>query len=148
MFTIRHLRYLRLIITLKCGNEWDLTKKFCNDLSVTEQEFCENWHHICIGQRHSCATIRSRLFIFRNPGVSRSAHYAWTMQSLTLATIIAAEKQGQLKLWQSHGSVKCRSRAPGQSACWKGMLRTITIQGLTLTAFINAQKRTSMLGST
>ena len=28
--------------------------------------------------------------------------------------------------------LKCRSRAAGHSACLKGMLRTITMQGLTL----------------
>ena len=54
-----------------------------------------------------------------------------------------------VKLWQSHWTIKCRSRAQGHSAwCLKGMLRTITMQGLTLETITAAEKQTSMLGST
>ena len=34
-----------------------------------------------------------------------------------------------VKLQQTHWSMKCRSRAAGHSACLKGMLWTITMQG-------------------
>ena len=68
-----------------------------------------------------------------------------TMQGLTLAAIIAAEKQtlmlesmqNYVISFKSHWSVKCRSRAPGHSACLKDMLRTITMQGLTLAAIMS-----------
>ena len=53
-----------------------------------------------------------------------------------------------VKLWQSHWRVKCRSREPGHSACLKGMLWATTMQGLTLTAIIAAEKQTLMLGLT
>ena len=63
-----------------------------------------------------------------------------------LTAIIAAEKQinarTDLKLWQSHWSVKCRSRAPGPSAWLKGMLRTIIMQGPTLAAIIAVEIKT------
>ena len=51
-----------------------------------------------------------------------------------------------VKLRQSHWRVKCRSRIPGHSVCLKGMLRTITVQRLTLAALIVAEKQTLMLG--
>ena len=40
------------------------------------------------------------------------------------------------------------SRSPGHSVCLKGMLRTIIMQGLTLTAVMAAEKQTLMLGLT
>ena len=49
-----------------------------------------------------------------------------------------------VKLQQSQPSVKCRSWASGHSACLKGMLSTITMQGLTLAVM----KKTLMQGST
>ena len=71
------------------------------------------------------------------------------MQGLTLIASIAAEKQTliinarvDVKLQQSHWSVKCSSRAPGHSASLKGMLRTITMHGLSLAAIIAAEKQT------
>ena len=36
--------------------------------------------------------------------------------------------------------LKYRSRALGQDACLKGMSRTITMQGFTVTAITNAEK--------
>ena len=47
-----------------------------------------------------------------------------------------------VKSLQSHWSVKCRSRASDHSACLKGILRTITMEGLTLAAIIAAEKQT------
>ena len=41
--------------------------------------------------------------------------------------------------------MKCRSRAPGHSVFWKGILRTFTVQGLTLPGTAT-EKRTLMLG--
>ena len=52
-----------------------------------------------------------------------------------------------VKSRQSRLSAKSRSTAPGQSACLKSMLRTITMQGLTLAAITAAEKRTLMLDS-
>ena len=40
--------------------------------------------------------------------------------------------------------MKCRSRAPGHSACLKGMLKTFTVQGLTLAGVITIEKCTLM----
>ena len=48
-----------------------------------------------------------------------------------------------IKLRQNHWSIKCRSRALGHSACLQGMIWTITMQGLTLTAIIAAEKQTN-----
>ena len=45
-----------------------------------------------------------------------------------------------VKLWQSHWSMKCRPMAPGHNKCLKAMLWTITMQGLTLTAVIATEK--------
>ena len=53
-----------------------------------------------------------------------------------------------VKSWQSHWSMKSRSRAPGHSACLKSISRTITRQGLTLAAITTTEKRTLMLDST
>ena len=39
--------------------------------------------------------------------------------------------------------MKCRSRAPSHSVCLKGILRTITMQGLTLAVIIVAKKQLS-----
>ena len=50
-----------------------------------------------------------------------------------------------VKSLQSHRSMKSRSRAPGHSVCLKNMLRTITMQGLTLAAITASQKHTLML---
>ena len=52
-----------------------------------------------------------------------------------------------VKLQQSHWSEKCRSRPPDHSRCLKGMLLTITMQGLTHTAFIAEEKQILTLGS-
>ena len=65
------------------------------------------------------------------------------MQGLTLAAIIASEKHALVlddvtnarlvvKLKHNHSSTKSRSRAQGHIACLKSVLRTITMQGLTL----------------
>ena len=53
-----------------------------------------------------------------------------------------------VKLSQRHWNVKYKTRALGHSLCLKGMLRTITMQGLTLTALIATEKQMLMLGST
>ena len=51
----------------------------------------------------------------------------------------------EVKSWQSHSSMTSRSRVSGHSACLKSMLRTITMQGLTLTAITASEKYTLML---
>ena len=71
----------------------------------------------------------------------------WTIivQYLTLTDIIAAENfngRVDVKLQQSHWTMKCRLRAPGHSVCLKGMFKTITKQGLILAAIIAAEKQT------
>ena len=43
---------------------------------------------------------------------------------------------------------ECRSKSPGHSECCKGMLRTFTVQDLTLAGNIATEKCTLMLGST
>ena len=53
-----------------------------------------------------------------------------------------------VKSWQSHSSMKCRSRAPVHSVSLKSMSRTITMQGLTLTTIIVSEKYTLMFDST
>ena len=47
-----------------------------------------------------------------------------------------------VKLWQSHWGVKCRLKAPDHGAGFKGVLKTINIQGLTLAAIISVEKKT------
>ena len=42
--------------------------------------------------------------------------------------------------FQSQWTVKYRSRSAGQGACLKGMSRTITMQGFTLTAITDVEK--------
>ena len=46
---------------------------------------------------------------------------------------------------QSHWSIKCRSRASRHSVCLKGILKTITMQSLTLATITAAVKQTLML---
>ena len=43
-------------------------------------------------------------------------------------------------LCRGHRIVKCRSKSLGHSACSKNMLKTNTMQGLTLTAVTAAEK--------
>ena len=50
----------------------------------------------------------------------------------------------QEDLCQSHWSMKSRSRSTGHSACSKSMQRTITMQGLMLTAIMAVEKHTLM----
>ena len=50
-----------------------------------------------------------------------------------------------IKSWQSHSSMKSRSKALSHSACLKSIPRTITVQGLTFAAITAAEKHTLML---
>ena len=45
-----------------------------------------------------------------------------------------------VKNFQSQWTVKYRSRSAGQGVCLKGILRTITMQGFTLTGFTDVEK--------
>ena len=63
------------------------------------------------------------------------------MQGFRLAAISDGEKNKlRHKNFQSHWTVKYRSRAPGQGACLKGMSRTITTQGFRLAAISDGEK--------
>ena len=68
------------------------------------------------------------------------------MQGLTLADINASQKyfnaRFDVKLRQSHLSVKSRSRAPGCRAYLKSMSKTITMQAMALAAITASLKRT------
>ena len=52
------------------------------------------------------------------------------------------------KFWQSHLSVKCRSRAPDHGVCLKNVSRATAMQGFILTANTATMKCTSILDST
>ena len=63
------------------------------------------------------------------------------MQGFTLAAITGAEKTKlRRKNEQSQWTMKYKSRSSGQSACLKGMSRTITMQGFTLAAITDVEK--------
>ena len=66
------------------------------------------------------------------------------MQGFTLMAITDAEKTKLRRNFDvkidSQWTIKYRSRALGQGACLKGMSRTITMQGFTVTAITNAEK--------
>ena len=47
-----------------------------------------------------------------------------------------------VKFWQSQWSVTCRSRVPGQGACFLSKSRTITMQGFIILATISTEKHT------
>ena len=65
------------------------------------------------------------------------------MQGFTLAAITGAEKiKLRRKKLTSQWTVKYRSRSAGQGARLKGMSRTITMQGFTLTAITDTETRT------
>ena len=53
-----------------------------------------------------------------------------------------------IKSWQNHSSMKYRSWVSDHSVCLKSMSRTITMQGLTLTAITSSEKYTLLLQST
>ena len=50
--------------------------------------------------------------------------------------------------WQSHWSVKCRSKAARHYACWKSICKSISMQGFILIAITAAEKCTVILDST
>ena len=63
------------------------------------------------------------------------------MQGLRLAVITDVDiTKLRRKICQSQWTVKYRSRSAGQGACLKGTSRTITMQGLRLTAIIDVEK--------
>ena len=63
------------------------------------------------------------------------------MQGCTHMAITDAEKTKlRRKNKQSQWTMKYRSRALGLGACLKGMSRTITMQGFTVTAISDAKK--------
>ena len=63
------------------------------------------------------------------------------MLGFRIAAMFDVEKSKlRRKKFQSQWTVKYRSRALGQGACLKGMSRTITMQGFTVTAITNAEK--------
>ena len=67
------------------------------------------------------------------------------MQGFMLTAIFAAEKCILFidnVNFDSHLSVKCRSRSPGHDACLKSVSRTITIQGFIFPAIIATEKST------
>ena len=104
-----------------------------------------------IKSKHSSAKSRSR-----TPGHSaclKSMSRTIAMQGLALAAITASEKhilmlddvynaRLDVKSKQSHSSTKFRSRAPGHSACLKGISMKITMQGLTLEDLTVSEKFT------
>ena len=74
-----------------------------------------------------------------------------SMQGLTLIATTASEKSrlmldlieimlDDVKSGQSHSRTRSRSRASGHTACLKTISRTITMQGLTLTAITTSEK--------
>ena len=64
------------------------------------------------------------------------------MQGFTILANTDAEKTKlRRKNKQSQWTIKYRSRSAGQGACLKGMSRTITMQGFTLTAINDTEKR-------
>ena len=73
------------------------------------------------------------------------------MQGLTPTAITASEKLTLMLdstlSHDSHSSAKSKSRSLGHNACLKSMSRTITVQGLILTAITAAEKRSLMLES-
>ena len=66
------------------------------------------------------------------------------MQDFIFTAITAAERHNNsrldIKFCQSQWSMKCRSRAPGHSACFKSVSRTATVQGFILAAITAAEK--------
>ena len=63
------------------------------------------------------------------------------MQGFRLAAISDVEKTKlRRKNYQSQWTVKYRSRSGGQSACLKGMSRTITMQSFRLAAISDVEK--------
>ena len=63
------------------------------------------------------------------------------MQGFRLAAITDVEKTKlRRKNFQSHWTVKYRSRVLGQGACLKGMSRTITMQDFRLAAITDVEK--------
>ena len=73
------------------------------------------------------------------------------MQGLTLTAISATEKRTlKLDSTLNHNKVtgaRNLGQGVGHSACLESMSRTITMQGLTLTAITTTEKRTLMLDS-
>ena len=81
------------------------------------------------------------------------------MQGLIFAALTASEKHTfnarlnvnnarlDVTSHKRHSSVKSRSRVLGRSVCLKGILRTITMQGLALAALTASEKCTLMLDS-
>ena len=67
-----------------------------------------------------------------------------TVQGSSLAAITdesdVEKTKLRRKICQSQWTVKYRSRSAGQGVCLKGMSRTITMQGLRLTAIIDVEK--------
>ena len=64
------------------------------------------------------------------------------MQGFRLAAISDVEKTKlRRKNFQSQWTVKYRSRAPGEGACFKGMSRTISTQGFRLAAISDGGKK-------
>ena len=63
------------------------------------------------------------------------------MQGFRLAAITDVEKiKLRRKNYQSHWTVKYRSRVLGQGACLKGMSRTNTMQGFRLAVSTDVEK--------
>ena len=75
-------------------------------------------------------------------------HYRFSETNFLMLDLTLSNARLDVKSQQSHSSAKSRSRAPGHSVCLKSMLRTITIQGLTLAAIIASEKPSLMLDST
>ena len=85
-----------------------------------------------VGHRHQvivCAWIVCRGQLICKVWYSHYHHFREIHFNARLDVNIA---RLDIKSWQSHSSMKSRSRAPVHSACLKSMLRTIITQGLTL----------------
>ena len=105
------------------------------------------WRPLSIRRRKRNNSAILEKIPFRWGLVCRKAN--WNIKALTCKNWATFRK-----IWhhtcigQSHWSAKSRSGAQGHSAFLKSMMKTNTMQGLTLAAITTTQKRTLMLDST